>query len=336
MTKSYAKAIDLILKKLTVLEQNNLTKKTPSTKKPNLFYDWWEEMYPKDFILTFKNYFFNYKQFFDEVFSEQWDNKVKPLAFLFTAVGVSLIIGSISPWGLKFSEEKPASAAWHQIEQNMDNEDFEVFVHAFELEETMEIKDDEDRFIAINNKLKEKFNKGQTEEVTAEDLQEFFKKNNYGLLASRAEYVVLKNQVEHDKLQKELEIGEVGQVIWLNIFVFWCMLYWLIAHRLFKRAERTSRETVFVFMYGLGMLIFFVYIPFIAIAGASEEHVATLGVGTLIVLALFLFVLYRIFSIFKYTHKTGFFSLLMVYIKTFLVAALFGLPLLFMRKKKNG
>jgi hypothetical protein len=317
-------------------EQNDLTETTPSSKKPNLFHDWWEEMYPKDFILTFKNYFFNHKQFFDEVFSEQWNNKVKPLGFLFTAVGVSLIIGSISPWGLKFSEEKPPAAAWYQIAENMDDEDLEVFTHAFELEEIMSIEDEEYRFAAIDNRLKETLNKEPTEDVTAEELQEYFKINQYDLLASRAEYVVLKNQVEHDKLQKEMEIGEVGQVIWLNIFVLWCMLYWLIAHRLFKRAERTSRETVFVFMYGLGMLIFFVYIPFIAIAGASEDHVATLGYGTLVVFVLFLLVLYRIFTIFKYTHNTGFFSLLMVYIKTFLVSALFGLPLLFIRKKKKG
>ena len=88
-------------------EQHNLPEVTPSTKKPNLFYDWWEEMYPRDFIHTFKNYFFNHKQFFDEVFLEQWDDKVKPLAFLFTAVGVSLIIGSISPLGLKPSIRPP-------------------------------------------------------------------------------------------------------------------------------------------------------------------------------------------------------------------------------------
>jgi len=107
------------------------------------------------------------------------------------------------------------------------------------------------------------------------------------------------------------------------------MFYWLIAHRMFRKTERSSRETVFVFMYGLGMLIFFVYIPFIAIAGASENHVATLGFGTLIILGIFLFLLYRIFAIFKYTHSTGFFKLMLVYIKTFFVAGFAGVILFF-------
>jgi hypothetical protein len=75
-------------------------------------------------------------------------------------------------------------------------------------------------------------------------------------------------------------------------------------------------------------------VPFIAISGALDDNV--LAIGFIVVILLFLFVLYRIFTIFKYTHNTGFFSLMMVYIKTFLVASLFGLPLLFMRKNKKA
>ena len=75
-------------------------------------------------------------------------------------------------------------------------------------------------------------------------------------------------------------------IIFLNAFVLWCMLYWLISHRFFKKAKRTSRETVFVFMYGLGMIIFFVYVPFIAISGATDEN--ALVISFLVVLLLFL------------------------------------------------
>jgi len=57
---------------------------------------------------------------------------------------------------------------------------------------------------------------------------------------------------------------------------------------------------------------FCVYIPFITIAGVSENHLATLGFGTLIILGIFLFLLYRIFAIFKYTHSTRFFKLMLV------------------------
>lgn len=313
-------------------EQNNLPEVTPSTKKPNLFYDWWEEMYPRDFFHTFKNYFFNHKQFFDEVFSEQWDDKVKPLAFLFTAVGVSLIIGSISPWGLDFSDEPAPPSAWNEMISTMGEQEVDQFKEVFDLYEFENIEDEEQYFKRVDERLME-YTKHNTP-VTATQLKEYFELDppNY-LLASRADYVILDQKVKHDEAQKELEFGEIEQVIILNVFVLWCMLYWLIAHRVFKTTKRTSRETVFVFMYGLGMIIFCVYVPFIAISGALDDNV--LAIGLLVVLLLFLFVIYRIFTIFRHTHDTGFFGLMKVYIKTFLVAALFGLPLLFMRKKKK-
>ena len=313
-------------------EQNNLPEVTPSTKKPNLFYDWWEEMYPRDFIHTFKNYFFNHKQFFDEVFLEQWDDKVKPLAFLFTAVGVSLIIGSISPWGLDFSDEPAPPSAWDEMISTMGEQEVEQFKEVFGLYEFESIEDEEQYFNRVDERLMEAT--GHNSPVTATQLKEYFLLDppNY-LLASRADYVILKQKLDHDKAQKEMEIGEITQVIILNVFVLWCMLYWLIAHRVFKTTKRTSRETVFVFMYGLGMIIFCVYVPFIAISGALDDNI--LAIGFLVVLLLFLFVLYRIFTIFKHTHDTGFFGLMMVYVKTFLIAALMGLPLLFMRKKKK-
>ena len=313
-------------------EQHNLPEVTPSTKKPNLFYDWWEEMYPRDFIHTFKNYFFNHKQFFDEVFLEQWDDKVKPLAFLFTAVGVSLIIGSISPWGLDFSDEPAPPSAWDEMISTMGEQEVEQFKEVFGLYEFESIEDEEQYFNRVDERLMEAT--GHNSPVTATQLKEYFLLDppNY-LLASRADYVILKQKLDYDKAQKEMEIGEITQVIILNVFVLWCMLYWLIAHRVFKTTKRTSRETVFVFMYGLGMIIFCVYVPFIAISGALDDNI--LAIGFLVVLLLFLFVLYRIFTIFKHTHDTGFFGLMMVYVKTFLIAALMGLPLLFMRKKKK-
>jgi len=289
-------------------------------------------MYPRDFFLTFKNYFFNHKQFFDEVFSEQWDDKVKPLAFLFTAVGVSLIIGSISPWGLDFSDEPAPPSAWDEMISTMGEQEVEQFKEVFNLYEFENIEDDEQYFNRVDERLMQIT--GHNTPLTATQLKNYFEENKYDLLASRADYVILKQQAAHVKYQKETEIGEIGQVVILNLFVLWCMLYWLIAHRVFKTTKRTSRETVFVFMYGLGMIIFCVYVPFIAISGALDDNV--LAIGFIVVLLLFLFVLYRIFTIFKHTHNTGFFGLMMVYIKTFLIAALFGLPLLFMRKKKKA
>lgn len=316
------------------MHDQNQTPASPNqlpSKKPNLLHDWWEEMYPRDFLLTFKNYFFNHKKFFDEVFNEQWDDKVKPLAFLFTSIGVALIIGSISPWGLDFSEEPPQPEAWCEITKNMDSEDSNEFIEIFGLHDIYQMQDSITRFEAIDTKLKEDM--GLEEPPSAKQLQKYFEENDYDLLAARAEYVVLKQQVEHDKFIKSQELTEVEQIIFLNAFVLWCMLYWLISHRFFKRAQRKSRETVFVFMYGLGMLIFFVYVPFIAISGATDENALT--VSFLIVLLLFLLVLYKIFSIFRYTHNTGFFGLMIVYIKAFFVAVLFGIPLLFMWKKKK-
>jgi hypothetical protein len=320
-------------------DQDQLATTDPQlpTKKPNLFYDWWEEMYPRDFLLTFKNYFFNHKKFFDEVFNEQWDDKVKPLAFLFSAIGISLIIGSISPWGLDFSEEpapKPAlEAMLTDTYSNMDYNDAEQFKDAFQLQDLMSVEDgqilyDKDH---VNAKIMEVT--GKKSPLNIEELQEYFTNKDYTELAARAEYVVLKEKMAHYKYIEETELDEIDQVIILNLFVLWCMLYWLISHRFFKKAYRSSRETVFVFMYGLGMLIFFVYVPFIAIAGLTDDNL--LSYSFLVVLVLFLIMMYKIFSIFKYTHNTGFFSLMIVYIKTFLVSILFGLPLLFMRRKKK-
>ncbi|SDR85071.1 hypothetical protein SAMN04515667_0830 [Formosa sp. Hel1_31_208] len=305
-------------------DQNNPPESNLPVKKPNLFRDWWEEMYPHDFIQTFKNYFFNHKQFFDEVFNEQWDNKVKPMAFLFTAIGVSLIIGSISPWGLDFSDEPAPPVAWREMQKSMSQEERAAFVNAFQLQDFFNLEYDSPQYSqAVDNRLME-YLKSDTL-VTATKLKEYFESKNMKELALRAHYVVLKQQVEHDKFLKKSEIGEIEQVVYLNLFVLWCMFYWLIAHRLFKRAKRTSRETVFVFMYGLGMLIFVVYVPLIAILGALDDNV--LAIGFLLVLLLLIFVLYRIITIFKHTHNTGFFNLMLVYVKTFLVAGLLGVLL---------
>lgn len=312
--------------------QPTVPQNEPSTKKPNLFQDWWEELYPREFLLTFKNYFFNHKKFFDEVFSEQWDDKVKPLAFLFSAIGISLIIGSISPWGLKLEEEALPPEAWQAMSKTMDSEDINEFKDVFGLHELDIIEDSTEYFNEVDIKLMNVMN--LEEPPSAKDIQDYFEKEGYTLLANRAEYVNLKQQVEHDEYVKSQEVGEIVQVVALNAFVFWCMLYWLISHRFFKRANRTSRETVFVFMYGFGMLIFFVYVPFIALMGATDA--GALMMNSLIVLVLLLIMTYKIFSVFKYTHNTGFFGLMIVYFKTLLVSILFGLPLLFMRKKKKA
>jgi len=215
----------------------------------------------------------------------------------------------------------------------MDYEDAEQFKDAFQLENLMSVEDgqilyDKD---GVNDKIMEVT--GKTSPLNIEELKEYFKDNNYNELATKADYVILKEKMAHYKYIEETELDEIDQVIILNLFVLWCMLYWLISHRFFKKAKRTSRETVFVFMYGLGMLIFFVYVPFIAIAGVTDDNL--LSYSFLVVLVLFLFMLYKIFSIFKYTHNTGFFSLMIVYVKTFLVSILFGIPLLFMRRKKK-
>ena len=149
-------------------DQNSLPESNPSPKKPNLFRDWWDEMYPHDFIRTFKNYFFNHKQFFDEVFSEHWDNKVKPMAFLFTAIGVSLIIGSISPWGLKTDVSMEAVPGYQIIDSLSQKEKVE-FNKVFWLPTFNEYKNEFDlteNNVRVNDSLYSLYVKNRLEVVT--------------------------------------------------------------------------------------------------------------------------------------------------------------------------
>lgn len=311
-------------------DQENLPEVTPPEKKPNLFHDWWEEMYPRDFFLTFKNYLFNHKTFFDEVFEEQWDDKVKPMAFLFTAIGLSLIIGAISPWGLSNEDEpNPIPALEAMLVDTHDNMGFNKttkFINYFGIQDYCNVVDTVvmyDREM-VNARLE--YVTKLTQPLNAEQFQKYFTNNQQYELAARAEYLVLKEKMAHQEFLDSTEIGEVWQVILLNLFVLWAMIFWLLSHRFFKKANRTSRETVHVYMYGLGMVIFFYYVPTIAILGALDANIQSIGL--LIISALFIIVLYRIFSIFKYTHNTGFWSLMKVYIKTILLAILYGIPIL--------
>ena len=311
-------------------DQEQLTKIELPSKKPNLFHDWWEEMYPKEFFLTFKNYFLNHKQFFDEVFNEQWDNKVKPMGFLLTAIALSLVIGSISPWGLDLSEEPVSPPAWQEMTNIMGEEDNSEFITAFNLQEAMTIVDDNTRYAAVDSILRDVI--GTDSALNAKQIQDYLEAKDYGLLATRAEYVVLKEKVAHNEFLKETEMNDVLLTVLINFFVLWLMLYWLVSHRFFKKANRSSRETVFVFMYGLGMIVFFVYVPFLAISGSEGDWSVYAFFAIIIV---FFILVYKIFAIFRHTHNTGFFSLLKVYILTFFTTALFGLPLLFMKKRKK-
>lgn len=301
-------------------DQDQLTQTSSElpTKKPNLMHDWWDEMYPREFLLTFKNYFFNHKKFFDEVFNEQWDDKVKPMAFLLTALALTFVVSSLSPWGFKDQPE------WHQVYENLTETEQEQFLDVLNLQNILDIEDPNAQNESANISLAE-IMEGKPP-YYAKDLENYFKgKEGLEILTARAEYTNLKYSSDN-------EVGDVALSFTLNLLVIIFIVYWLVTHRFFKPNDRTSRETVMVWMYGMGMLYFFVYIPIIAISEAEGTWSDVLGI---IILLLFLFITYKIFAIFKYTHNTGFFGLMKVYIYSAFVVMLFGIPLLFMRKKKR-
>ncbi|MCB0687579.1 MAG: hypothetical protein KDC53_13685, partial [Saprospiraceae bacterium] len=302
--------------KPTMKDENQLASNPPqatSTHNSNILHDWWEEIYPRDFLLTFKNYLFNHKQFFDEVFDEKWDNKVKPMAFLFTAIGLSLIIGSISPWGLTFFDEPPKPESWNQITTVMDSEDHGVFKQIFGLQDLNRTSD-----TILYNQLVEdrlKMRLGTANSPTTEDLQSFFEEEGYSMLAKRAEYINLKSLSDHNQKIKSQELTEIEQIIMINLLVFYAIFFWLVSHQFFSKAQRSARETVMVYMYGLGMLIFFVWIPFLASAGTTNERLPSYL--HFIILAILIFLIFKFFSIFRYTHHTGFYGMILIFVKTF-------------------
>ena len=300
-------------------DQNQLTQPSSElpTKKPNLMHDWWEEMYPKDFLLTFKNYFFNHKKFFDEIFNEQWDDKVKPMSFLLTALALTFVVSSLSPWGFK---DQPQ---WHEVYNNLTETEQEEFLEVLNIQHILDIEDPIAQDESANNSLSEILD-GRPP-YYAKDLENYFKENNNDLLASRAEYTDLKYSSDN-------EVGDVALSFTLNLILIIFILYWLITHRFFKPNDRTSRETVMVWMYAMGMIYFFVYIPIIAF---SEAEGTWGNVVLALIVLMFLVITYKIFAIFKYTHNTGFWGLVKVYFFTGFVTILFGIPLLFMRKKKK-
>lgn len=298
--------------------QPTVPQNEPTSKKPNLLYDWWEEMYPRDFLMTFKNYFFNHKKFFDEIFNEKWDDKVKPMAFLLTALALTFVVSSLSPWGFKDQPE------WHEVYLNLTETEQDEFLQVLDLQHILDIEDPDAQNESANISLDSLI--GGKPPYYAKDLEKFFEDNNNKTLAARAEYTDLKYSSDN-------ELGDVTLSFTLNLILIIFILYWLVTHRFFKPNDRTSRETVMVWMYAMGMIYFFVYIPIIAFSEA-EGTWGNIVMG--LILLMFLIITYKIFAIFRYTHNTGFFGLIKVYFFTGFVIILFGIPLLFMRKKKKA
>jgi hypothetical protein len=282
----------------------------------SLFRDWWEEIYPRDFINTFKGYFRNHKTFFDEVFGEHWDNKVKPIPFFFACITLVFLAGSISPYENPF-EEQPT---WDEVFDNMLNENEKIeFLTVLGLEEAVNIKDDFSRYVAAEKQIQNVTGVSKRP-ITAKHLQEYFEKTNHAPLAARAEYRVLKSKAEN-------ELGNLGFTFMLNFFLFYFLVWWRISHRFLKRPHRTPRQTVYVYMYNMSMLLLFVYVPLIFLGDEPGEILVFIPVVALI------YILYKGVKVFRYTHNVGFGRLLWASILTNLVIVTLFIPLLFMSSK---
>lgn len=282
------------------------------SEKPSgsLIRDWWEEIYPHDFINSFKGYFRNHKTFFDEVFNEHWGNKIKPIPFFFSCVTLVFFAGSISPYENPF-EEQPT---WVEVYDTLNENEKDQFINAFGLEE---IQSQGEAMEKIQAAL------GESKPINAKQLQEYFEKDatKNPTLAARAEYKVLKSKADN-------ELGDLGFTFMLNFLLIYFVIFWRISHRFLKSPHRTPRQTVHVYMYNMSMFLLFVYVPLIFL-GDREDILIFIPFVAMI------YIFYKGIKVFRYTHNVGLGRLVWATILTNLVIMTFFIPLLFMSSKPD-
>lgn len=70
----------------------------PQKDSGSLINELWEHFYPRDFVATLFAYFRDHRKFFDEVFSGQWQGKLKPVPFYFASFSIVLVVSLIFPF----------------------------------------------------------------------------------------------------------------------------------------------------------------------------------------------------------------------------------------------
>jgi hypothetical protein len=93
---------------------------SPPKDSGSLIRELWEHFYPKEFVVTLFAYFRDHRKFFDEVFSGQWQGKLKPVPFYFASFSIVLVVSLIFPFVHPFYlGEEAADLGWTN---NLSNE----------------------------------------------------------------------------------------------------------------------------------------------------------------------------------------------------------------------
>jgi hypothetical protein len=155
----------------------------------------WEHFYPRDFVSTLLAYLKDHRSFFDEVFREQWERKLKPIPFFFASFSSVLLISLIFPAAHPFAIEETTTPSWVDIYNALDDDKRYEFISAFGLEEASQEEDIALRTEALQTRLQEALDLQGTA-VTGEHLQSYLQQHGYEARAMRIENMILKSNGE--------------------------------------------------------------------------------------------------------------------------------------------
>jgi len=316
---------------MNAIQTTNPAVHPPQQDPGGLSKELWEHFYPRDFVATLFAYLKDHRKFFDEVFREQWERKLKPIPFFFASFSIVLLISLVFPSVNPFYIDEEATAlSWVDIYNALDNEERNEFLGALGLEEASQKDDILLRTEAMQTRLQEALDlKGNA--ITGEHLQSYLQQNEYKSLAIRIENMVLKSKSEANEVN-ELMSNEMISTLILIIMLIYLWIVGKIFHRFLKVSHRTPKETVYVYLYNYSAFIL-LNIP-ASFAGRIKDPMLALFF-VLFSLTVVVYAFVKNLKVFRYTHNIGFGRLMWATIKAGLVVLTLGLPLLFMSSEKK-
>ncbi|MDX1531965.1 MAG: hypothetical protein R3362_10615, partial [Rhodothermales bacterium] len=100
----------------------------PPKPAPSIWHDYVHELYPRTLVGTIRRYLFDHGGLFDEAFAGNWEGKIHPIPFFFTAISLLVFLFSLLP-------DQYLSPAWTDVTEHLDEQDQVEVVEAFGLYE---------------------------------------------------------------------------------------------------------------------------------------------------------------------------------------------------------
>jgi len=323
---------------MNAIQTTNSAVHPPQQDPGGLSKELWEHFYPRDFVATLFAYLKDHRTFFDEVFREQWERKLKPIPFFFASFSIvlliSLVFPSVNPF---YIDEKATALSWVDIYNALDQDKRYEFIGAFGLEEASQEEDIALRTEALQMRLQQALDL-QGIAVTGEHLQSYLQQNGHEALAMRIENMILKSKSENKV--NEFISNEVMSTVLLSILLIYMWIVGKIFHRFLKVPHRTQKETIYVYLYNYSAFIL-LNIPAAFVNNKTfvrnmVENPLLMMIFALFFLTVSVYAFVKNLKVFRYTHNVGFGRFMWAGLKAGLVVLTLGVPLLFMSSSEKN